>query len=504
MKLIIKLTFFLILMASMVAAVDYPVAELGGCGSQEECKAYCDNPENMEACIEFAEENGMMDEKEINEAKKVLKYVKEGKMPGGCVGKQECEEYCDKEEHLEECVNFAVDAGIMSEKEAELIKKTKGKGPGGCKGKRECEEYCSKEENALECIEFSYDNGLISKEKYNMLKETGGKGPGDCMGNKECQKYCKEEENSLKCAEFAYKYGQISKEEYEKIKNNDGKGPGGCVSKEECEEYCNKEGNFLECANFSYQNGDITEEEYEIMKMTKGKGPGGCTSDEECQEYCKNNEEECMDFALMTGLWKEDEGLTKEQQCIAQCLIDKDLSYSDCPRDKPEAHAPGCMECAKECAKYYEGPCLNSWEIDERNKECKSKGEEYGVEPIMGDSGDGAECMIGVKCIDHRTDMEKKTPEEIMEEKGMPPEGDLDKKRGDKPASDQGDMEEKMEKPEGHMDLEDKKEDGEPPEGDMGDKEEPPEPHDKEGDDSEEETNDNTEEDAPAEEEPEE
>ncbi len=493
MKLIIKITFFLILMTSIVSAVDYPIAELDNCSSQEECKIYCDNPENMEACIEFAEKEGMMNENEIEEAKKVLEYVKEGKMPGGCKGKRECEEYCNKEENLEECINFAVEAGLMNKKEAELIKKTKGKGPGGCEGKRECEEYCNKEENALECIEFSYNNGLISKEKYNMLKETAGKGPGDCLGDKECQKYCKEEENSLKCAEFAYKYGQISKEEYEMIKKTGGKGPGGCVGEEECEEYCSKEGNFLKCANFSYQNGEITEEEYQIMKLTKGKGPGGCTSDEECKEYCKNNEEECMDFALMTGLWKEDEGLTREQQCIAQCLIDKDLSYADCPIDNPESHAPGCMECRKECAKYYEGPCLDSWEIDEQKQECKSKGEKFGVEPVMGDSGDGAECIIDIECIDYRTDLEKKTPEEIMEEGGMPPEGDLDKKIGDKPASDQGDIEEKMEKIEEPTGIEDKTEEGELPE-DTFEKEEPPESYDKEEDGTEEEIDDNTEE----------
>jgi len=40
--------------------VTFPVAELGNCGSRAECEAYCDLPENMEACLNFAEAHNLI------------------------------------------------------------------------------------------------------------------------------------------------------------------------------------------------------------------------------------------------------------------------------------------------------------------------------------------------------------------------------------------------------------------------------------------------------------
>ena len=35
------------------------------------CKDYCENPDNFDACLKFAEENGLIDPKELEMAKKL-------------------------------------------------------------------------------------------------------------------------------------------------------------------------------------------------------------------------------------------------------------------------------------------------------------------------------------------------------------------------------------------------------------------------------------------------
>ena len=37
------------------ANIQYPVEELNNCQNETACKAYCDKPENIKACVSFAE-----------------------------------------------------------------------------------------------------------------------------------------------------------------------------------------------------------------------------------------------------------------------------------------------------------------------------------------------------------------------------------------------------------------------------------------------------------------
>jgi len=52
------------MMASSVNAqtapeISYPIAELGSCTDKAACKTYCDKPENVDACLSFAEKNNL-------------------------------------------------------------------------------------------------------------------------------------------------------------------------------------------------------------------------------------------------------------------------------------------------------------------------------------------------------------------------------------------------------------------------------------------------------------
>jgi len=73
----------ILVLAQELPGVTYPVAELGNCGSRAECEAYCDLPENMEACLDFAEAHGLISPEEAAMARKMLELgVTAG--PGGC------------------------------------------------------------------------------------------------------------------------------------------------------------------------------------------------------------------------------------------------------------------------------------------------------------------------------------------------------------------------------------------------------------------------------------
>jgi len=302
-----KIILFVILLSILTLPIissqeiTYPIAELENCESQSECQIYCDDVQNIESCINSAEKYGLMTSEEIAEAKKIIPFLKAGTTPGQCKSELECNAYCDKEENLIECVDFALKIGDINEKEAQMIKKSGGKGPGGCK-KDECKTYCDDETHINECVDFAVQNGMMDAEEAEMVKKTGGKGPGGCKGKEECDNYCKDEANIETCIDFSVQNGFMNAEEAEMVKKTKGKSPGDCKSKEECDKFCESEEGRDICLEFSRQYGIISEEEYQKGKMGPEEmgqaGPGGCKSEEECQAFCEKeeNREECNTF----------------------------------------------------------------------------------------------------------------------------------------------------------------------------------------------------------------
>lgn len=252
-----------------IAGIQFPIAELGGCGSKGECKTYCDAPTNVEACISFAEKNKLMSEKEITAAKKFIAAGAKG--PGGCTGKESCEAYCNDFEHIDACVAFAEENGFMAGEELQEAKKVqaaikRGVTPPACRGKEECDAFCESPDNLPSCIAFAKEAGLMSEE---------------------------EQANAEKMLQA--------------IRN--GAKPPACRGKEECDAYCSVEANFEECIEFGKAAGFMTDEEYQMAKKTGGKGPGGCRGKEECDAFCSStqeNEELCINFQVEKGLMSED------------------------------------------------------------------------------------------------------------------------------------------------------------------------------------------------------
>jgi len=197
----------------------------GGCNDKKTCETFCQgNLDNLEECLSFADEIGMTDAN-IEEGKKIAKALKEGaNLPGGCKNKNECQVYCADPNNVEECLNFAGNSGIINPEElAEARKVAKfiksGETPGGCKRKADCDDYCKIESNFEECLSFAEKAGFINKKEAEMAKKVGGKGPGGCKNEEECQIYCAIESHLEECLQFGIKAGIISEEDAELAKD---------------------------------------------------------------------------------------------------------------------------------------------------------------------------------------------------------------------------------------------------------------------------------------------
>lgn len=294
------------------------------CGNKKQCDSYCEDPAHMEECVSFAAEAGFMQGKELEDAQKMLAAVRRGVKPPSCKGKEACDEYCSAPANLEVCMNFAVEAGFMNEREKADAQKMlaavkKGAKPPKCKGKEDCDAYCGQEEHFEECLSFAEVAGFMSAEDAVMARKTGGKGPGGCKGKEECEAFCKD--NQEACFNFAKENGMIPEEELKKM----------AAGKEEMQKaLLQAPPEVLEClrsemgADFieklkngtampSKEIGDRMGDCFEKVGPREGapgqggmmppgqSGPGGCTTPEECKAYCESHQDECQKFQPGAG-----------------------------------------------------------------------------------------------------------------------------------------------------------------------------------------------------------
>ncbi len=360
LTMLFVLSFFFFAMTYVAQAgksdIQFPVAELGGCESKTDCFAFCESPDNYSACLSFAGQNDLLEDEEIeqgqamikavesgntpggcktgaecerycssvdtldecvsfgekheftdkkhkDESRKILKAIKSGaKLPGGCNNKDACEEYCSNGSHMQECNDFAIAAGFMSEEEVKEMERVlplmqSGQSPGGCTSRESCDAYCDDENHLNECITFAKKAGFVSDEEAEMILKTGGKGPGGCKGKRECDTFCDNEANSGACVEFGIEHGLISPEDAENMRKTGGKGPGDCKGRQECESYCKNPNNQEVCFKFAKDHDLISEEDLSLIEKHRS-GPGGCITTEACSDFCsqEQNKEECSKF----------------------------------------------------------------------------------------------------------------------------------------------------------------------------------------------------------------
>jgi hypothetical protein len=389
----------------------------GGCHSESECREYCDDINHLDECMSFAEKNGMVEEKELKEMKQVAEALTQGaKLPGGCKNKKACEEYCDNEDNADECMSFAQEAGLMTPKEQEMIKKTGGKGPGGCRGKKQCDEYCDNPDNMEECMNFAIEHDIAPEQERGQMQQVlqaikKGAKPPKCRGQKECDAFCQKPENREQCFEFAVAAGFVPQEEVEQMKQMMEKGittgPGGCQKKEECDDFCQKPENKDECIEFSHKAGFMDDQQYDQAKKFQEKGlnsgPGGCNDREECDVYCQEHTDECLEFSVKAGFMNEDES----------------RRFKDQPRQDFRQAGPGGCKTPEECDAF----CSDSNNMEECQKfsENNNSRRERGSLDQMQERQkpemmkEVQECAGDEECLKKFFNQERRSPEEMKE-----------------------------------------------------------------------------------------
>lgn len=146
------------------------------CRGEEECNVYCSQPERQIECINFAEAAGFMTPEDAARAKKMAELGIVGG-PGGCQGEEECNAFCQDPVNMETCINFSVKTGDMSQEEAnKIIRRMRALaegGPGGCKTNEECNAVCQNPtpDFVEECINFAVKLGDMTPEEAQRILE---------------------------------------------------------------------------------------------------------------------------------------------------------------------------------------------------------------------------------------------------------------------------------------------------------------------------------------------
>ncbi len=285
--------------------VEFPIAELGSCSSFDDCKNYCDIPDNQPDCINWAAKNGYMTEAQAQKAKILIE--KTG--PGGCKG-EECRTYCEDSFHIEECFAFAKDNNLILPDELERVKKfmeaIEEGGPGDCQDPMSCQTFCQDPSHQEECFEFAEEKGLVSDEEREQfeigkklnekLQESGG--PGGCKTEQECRSYCSNPENVEECIAFASAHGGVSAEKARQMLKQftelqaQFQAQGGLPGPEDFERFQQERLQDFE----KFRQLERTFRSSEGAFEGEFVGPGGCNSPDECIKYCTEHKEHCFSF----------------------------------------------------------------------------------------------------------------------------------------------------------------------------------------------------------------
>ncbi len=396
----------------------------GGCKSESECTAFCNQPKNTEACLTWAKDNGIITSGDVE---KNLEIIKSGG-PGGCKTAETCRAYCDDPSHSDECTDFAQKQGFISKEEAQRAKKV---GPGGCRIQKDCQAFCEQPQNQDTCLDYAVQEGFMSQGEVAKIKEFRNKtegfrkkaeefarqkeeefkqpevrnvdpgfdeqkarqligtqgGPGGCKTFDECRAFCDNPDNQKACFSFAEEHSLFKhKEEANKIKGIlENGGPGGCRGDKACHDFCQNPDNMEACLEFGEKQGFLSQPE--IARAKKGiealkeGGPAGCKTKDSCAKVCQDpaNQESCFEWAKKHGLIPEEQlKFIEESKNLRQEFEKRKGEFEGQHRPggfQPpgEFLGPGGCKGADECRQYCSDPT--------HQEECQSFRPSGGVQP---------------------------------------------------------------------------------------------------------------------------
>ncbi|MFH1500916.1 MAG: hypothetical protein ABIE22_03130 [archaeon] len=108
----------------------------------------------------------------------------------------------------------------------------------------------------------------------------------------------------------------------------------------------------------------------------------------------------CDDECDMKGDAPDESKMSDEQRCISDCVNRVDPSIICGSSKEGETGNEVCQMCADQCVHLYEGPCLNDEQITGKENVCAAICEHCYGEPVMGESGEGWECIVDISCED--------------------------------------------------------------------------------------------------------
>ncbi len=165
------------------------------------------------------------------------------------------------------------------------------------------------------------------------------------------------------------------------------------------------------CASEGCTAGDM-----ECMKKNSGKCLTQCnvkkpevTEETSCMEKCVVVGCDEFDFSCQQknqaicekecDMIKEPEAKSEEEQCIRDCVNVESPGLICQAGEGGEKGNEICQKCAKSCEHLYAGPCLTEIKLEEAKQTCNTCEHCYG-KPVMGDSGEGYQCIVSVECAD--------------------------------------------------------------------------------------------------------
>ena len=183
-----------------------------------------------------------------------------------------------------------------------------------------------------------------------------------------------------------------------------------------------------EGSNLENTIGPSASEQACMMQCMGCSSPGvGCTGDSaQCQAQCNvqkseaTEETSCMEKCVAVGcgefdftcqgknqavcekecgMIKEPEAKSEEEQCIRDCVNAESPGLICQGGEGGEKGNEICQRCAKSCEHLYSGPCLDELKLEEAKSVCNTCEHCYG-KPVMGDSGEGYECIVSIECAD--------------------------------------------------------------------------------------------------------
>ena len=171
--------------------ISFPIKELGNCTNVSECKNFCDNPKNHQSCTDFAKKHNLSSESsKSSSTKNDEEILKLAGIEFGCNSYDACMQFCEKEENMEKCMDFAARHNLDGGNAAQMKHQMSAlKNLLGCNSMKTCMDFCNSPANMQKCMEVFKQAGFSVEANYS--------GPGGCNSEQSCQAYC--EKNPKEC-----------------------------------------------------------------------------------------------------------------------------------------------------------------------------------------------------------------------------------------------------------------------------------------------------------------